>query len=327
MPTPPIKFRCPSCEQGYTVAIEKAGSKIKCQKCGAKVRIPDAPTAKSKKKQSTGDSPTKRTGDTPAKKSSGKKPSVTPKLEAALDSLFDDDDDMFQDDDVGATVGPNDDAGEVRLEVADDDEQAVDVGNVRLEPADDDDDGVTVRLEPDDSKDDLAAVQKSPNATDPKKPEISALPSDLEEDDEDEEEDGLSMRSHGGDDEELDLTPMVDVTFLLLIFFMITASFTIQKTMQVPPPNPDEEGASMSPVVQDPEDDMVRVEIDQRNLITIDDDPLPDIDRLVDFLRAAGKPEILITAHEDALHETVVTVLDAANEVDMQRIRLGITKN
>ena len=30
-------------------------------------------------------------------------------------------------------------------------------------------------------------------------------------------------------DEEMDLTPMVDVTFLLLIFFMVTASYSIDR--------------------------------------------------------------------------------------------------
>lgn len=33
---------------------------------------------------------------------------------------------------------------------------------------------------------------------------------------------------------ELDMTPMVDVTFLLLIFFMVTASFSLQKSIRVP---------------------------------------------------------------------------------------------
>jgi len=36
-------------------------------------------------------------------------------------------------------------------------------------------------------------------------------------------------------EDELDMTPMVDVTFLLLIFFMVTASFTLQKSIPQPP--------------------------------------------------------------------------------------------
>jgi biopolymer transport protein ExbD len=312
----PIKFRCPGCEQAYSIATEKAGNKIKCSACGTKMRIPDAPAKK-------------KSGDSKSSKDKPSKPGVTPKLEAALESLFDDDDDMFQED-PGATVGPGDEA--VRLDVADDD-NAVELENVRLEAADDDDAEATVRLEPDENADDdLAAVLEFENSideTNSKQPDMSALPDELfnDEDEDEDEEDDVFSNDRGGEEEELDLTPMVDVTFLLLIFFMITASFTIQKTMQVPAPNPDEQGASMSPVVEDPEDESVRVDIDQRNMITIDDDPLPDIDQLVDFLRNTKKPEILITAHEDALHETVVKVLDAANEVEMQRIRLGITKN
>lgn len=38
---------------------------------------------------------------------------------------------------------------------------------------------------------------------------------------------------------ELDMTPMVDVTFLLLIFFMVTASFSLQKSIRVPQQNSD----------------------------------------------------------------------------------------
>ncbi len=36
------------------------------------------------------------------------------------------------------------------------------------------------------------------------------------------------------DEGELDMTPMVDVTFLLLIFFMITAAFSLQKSIESP---------------------------------------------------------------------------------------------
>ncbi|EMI41514.1 ExbD/TolR family protein [Rhodopirellula sp. SWK7] len=41
---------------------------------------------------------------------------------------------------------------------------------------------------------------------------------------------GSALRRVG----DLDMTPMVDVTFLLLIFFMVTASFSMQKSIQIP---------------------------------------------------------------------------------------------
>ncbi len=126
------------------------------------------------------------------------------------------------------------------------------------------------------------------------------------------------------DFEEMDLTPMVDVTFLLLIFFMITASFSLQKTLPFPPPSPDEKGSQQTlQTLEDFEEDSVIVEIDENNVIYVEDTPVTDPAALVDALRDAKKSELVLTAHPDALHETVVKVIDAANEVGMQKIRLA----
>ena len=141
--------------------------------------------------------------------------------------------------------------------------------------------------------------------------------------DEDEEEE-FSLRRAQTEFEEMDLTPMVDVTFLLLIFFMITASFTMQKAIAFPPPSPDEEGASVQPKqLEDFKDDCVIVEIHEDNSISIDDERIPLDADLAAMLASKGKNEMLIDAHENSLHETVVKVVDAGNEVQMQRIRLG----
>merc|ERR1739841_85935 len=62
--------------------------------------------------------------------------------------------------------------------------------------------------------------------------------------------------------EEMDLTPMVDVTFLLLIFFMITAAFSLQKSIEMPRQQTD----APSTQVTDEEDDeleTIEVEVDE----------------------------------------------------------------
>ena len=139
-----------------------------------------------------------------------------------------------------------------------------------------------------------------------------------------EEEEDFQLRRAQTEFEEMDLTPMVDVTFLLLIFFMITASFTMQKAIAFPPPSPDEEGASVQPKqLEDFKDDCVIVEIHEDNSISIDDERIPLDADLAAMLASKGKNEMLIDAHENSLHETVVKVVDAGNEVQMQRIRLG----
>lgn len=146
------------------------------------------------------------------------------------------------------------------------------------------------------------------------------------EDDEDEPEPfQLKVRTRA--DDEMDLTPMVDVTFQLLIFFMVTASFALQKSIQVPTPDPDKKGATQQlQILEDLEGSSIRVQIDAANVITIDDEPLADPARLADALkdkmRKEQKTEILISAHAAALHRSVISVIDAANHIGMQKIRL-----
>jgi biopolymer transport protein ExbD len=43
---------------------------------------------------------------------------------------------------------------------------------------------------------------------------------------------------------------------------------------------------------------------------------------LKDKMRKEQKTEILITAHAQSLHRSVISVIDAANSVGMQKIRL-----
>ncbi len=132
-------------------------------------------------------------------------------------------------------------------------------------------------------------------------------------------------RLRGEDEEEMDLTSMVDVTFLLLVFFMVTASFTRQRSFEVPPPDPEKTGAAQTPrFLEDVEQVSIRVTIDAENRVTVDDEPVADtstLPRLFSVIRDE-KDELLLTADDAALHKTVVVVLDAAQDAGLQRIRM-----
>jgi biopolymer transport protein ExbD len=91
----------------------------------------------------------------------------------------------------------------------------------------------------------------------------SDLPSDelLPAEDDEEEDDQVLPRSKRAG-EEMDMTPMVDVTFLLLIFFMVTAAFSLQKSIVMPRQQTD--APSTSVVEEQSEDlDMVEVQVDE----------------------------------------------------------------
>lgn len=141
----------------------------------------------------------------------------------------------------------------------------------------------------------------------------------------DDDDDDFIMRKAKTEGEEMDLTPMVDVTFLLLIFFMITASFSLQKAIQTPAPDPSEKGAAAKPTMEELQQDSVIVFVDEENVIYVDDEPLSDPSdieaKLRDKIGSEQKTELVLEASPLALHESIVQVIDAAKEVGMQRIR------
>ncbi|MBM4077204.1 MAG: biopolymer transporter ExbD [Planctomycetes bacterium] len=139
------------------------------------------------------------------------------------------------------------------------------------------------------------------------------------------------LRKRSRIEDEMDLTPMVDVTFQLLIFFMVTASFALQKTIQVPTPDPDQKGATQQlQKLDDFQGTSILVRIEADNSVLIDDELLADATQLPDILRdkmrKEQKSELLLTAHTAARHRNVISVIDAANEVGMQKIRLASRK-
>ena len=140
------------------------------------------------------------------------------------------------------------------------------------------------------------------------------------------EDGGFKLRRRRGEIEEMDLTPMVDVTFLLLIFFMITASFSLQKTLEVPPPDPETQGASAVPLEQIEENSVV-VRVEPGDAWFVDERPVSDPLDLPAAIKTAmaegNRTELVIEASDAARHEAVVRVYDAGNEVGMQRIRLA----
>lgn len=48
-------------------------------------------------------------------------------------------------------------------------------------------------------------------------------------------DDGWGKRNRGGDEADLDITPMIDVTFLLLIFFMVSSTMQAKPDLDIPP--------------------------------------------------------------------------------------------
>jgi len=134
---------------------------------------------------------------------------------------------------------------------------------------------------------------------------------------------------------ELDMTPMVDVTFLLLIFFMVTAAFTLQKSLEIPKPSDDQPSETV--VEQDPDEqsDYVTVMVDEYNtfhVTTVDwEEEAPSEQDLHIHLRRARDGDstgtvptkLRVEAHGESLHEKVVAALDAGTATGFEEVQLA----
>jgi biopolymer transport protein ExbD len=126
--------------------------------------------------------------------------------------------------------------------------------------------------------------------------------------------------------EELDLAPMVDVAFQLVLFFMVTATTVLFKTLEIPKPSADPppgavaQGQSRS--LDDFKDDYVLVEIDASGSMKIDHEPVAaELNALAERLRTArektGRKAMLLSADAATRHRHAVLAYDAANEIGM----------
>jgi biopolymer transport protein ExbD len=157
-------------------------------------------------------------------------------------------------------------------------------------------------------------------------PEAEAV-DPLEED----EEAAEFTLSRGGPEkvEELDLAAMVDVAFQLVLFFLVTATTVLYKTLEVPRPNPEQaqsatQGQGDQPKsLEDLEADYILVGIDPQGAFTIDREPVDGtFDAVVERLRKArkdtGRTAMLLTADAAAQHRLAVVAYDAANEIGLR---------
>ncbi len=126
--------------------------------------------------------------------------------------------------------------------------------------------------------------------------------------------------------EELDLAPMVDVAFQLVLFFMVAAQTVLYKTLEIPKPTTDQAPAAVtqgrSRTLDDLKDDYILVEIDSSGAMKLDRQPIAaDMTTLVERLRSAReatrRKAMLLSADFATPHRSAVLAYDAANEIGL----------
>ena len=130
----------------------------------------------------------------------------------------------------------------------------------------------------------------------------------------------MNFRHARRPDVSINLTPLIDVVFLLLIFFMVSTSFSELTQLTVNLPEAD--GARATDEIG------LVVVIDSAGNVTVGGDPvLNEAEGLYRALEAAanGNFDVPVTLSADAMtpHQYVVMVLDVASLLGLQRITIA----
>jgi biopolymer transport protein ExbD len=122
------------------------------------------------------------------------------------------------------------------------------------------------------------------------------------------------------DENEINLTPMLDVVFIMLIFFIVTASFLRESGLDVNRPDDNQ------PQVLQEEEGAILVIIDETDDVWIDNrivDPRAvraNVERL--HAEDPDRPLVIQTARTSTA-ETLVAVMDAARQADVYNISIA----
>src|SRR5262249_51937270 len=126
--------------------------------------------------------------------------------------------------------------------------------------------------------------------------------------------------------EELDLAPMVDVAFQLVLFFMVTATTVLYKTLEIPKPSSDPPPGAVaqghSRTLGGFRDAYALPGTEATGARKADPEPIAaDLGALAERLRSArdrtGRKAMLLSADHATPHRNAVLAYDAANEIGM----------
>ena len=122
------------------------------------------------------------------------------------------------------------------------------------------------------------------------------------------------------DEAEINMTPMLDIVFIMLIFFIVTTSFIKEKGLEVSRPS------SAPPKQVEQKKGPIVLKIDGSSNITLKGRLLERKAVQANLEREkAEKPDstLIVAAHPDAETDALVTILDAAKAVDIASVSVA----
>ena len=135
----------------------------------------------------------------------------------------------------------------------------------------------------------------------------------------------MNLQRGDTDEPDVNLTPLIDVVFLLLIFFMVSTTFEHQSRIKIDLPE-----ASAVPTSQ--EDESLEIIIDAQGRYFIGDQQVVNTTAKTlksAISKAAGGREgqaVIIRADANTPHQAVITALDVTSQLGLTHISLATSK-
>ena len=132
----------------------------------------------------------------------------------------------------------------------------------------------------------------------------------------------MNLAPHATEEPDVNLTPMIDVVFLLLLFFMVSTSFIRESSLKVDLPE-------ASGQVIAGQEQAVDIIINLNGIFIINGTTLdnPSSDQLSDHLKQAvgdnEDPHVIISADSKAEYQSIVTAMDVAQQLGYARLTLA----
>ncbi len=130
------------------------------------------------------------------------------------------------------------------------------------------------------------------------------------------------------DDSKLDFNPLIDVSLVLLIFFILTATYSsLRRAIELPPGPSDDKGAKQQVIKQEDVKDrsfLFRLWLeDGKALFKLEDKALlrDEVERAIaEHVRVTGRKELLLDIGRGVEWGEITHVLDAAKAADIHQI-------
>lgn len=130
----------------------------------------------------------------------------------------------------------------------------------------------------------------------------------------------VQFRRSRREEESVNLTPLIDVVFLLLIFFMVSTTFTKETHLSIDLPEAKGELSETQP-----EQIEILIHADGSYAIngqTLVDKKLPTLLRALQSLDAKPNSPVILTADAATPHQAVITAMDAAGQLGLVHLSL-----